>query len=98
VSRHSQTRTRSTPWALLGALGLGAVLTALAWLYLIGAAIDFGVLARRGQGEAWLFTAAASFGAIVCLVLFFALVGYGLRQVGLISDYQPRRAAPRRRK
>jgi fumarate reductase subunit D len=98
VSRHSQTRTRSTPWALVGALGLGALLTAVAWFYLVGAAIDFGVLARNGQGQAWLFTAASSLGAIVCLVLFFGLVGYGLRQLDVVSDYKPRRAAPRRRK
>ena len=98
MSRHSQTRTRSTPCALVGVLGLGALLTAVAWLYLVGAAIDFGVLARRGQSEAWLFTAASSLGAIVCLVLFFGLVGYGLRQLGLVSDYKPRRAAPRRRR
>lgn len=85
-----------------GALGpavvtLGAVLTGLAWLYLVGAAIDFGVLAVQGQGSAWLFTVGASLGAVVCLVLLLALVGRGLRMLGLMSDYRPRRAAARRK-
>lgn len=72
-------------------LTLGLVLTGLAWLYLVGAAIDFGVLAVRGEPAAWMFTIGASAGAVVCLVLLLALLARGLRMVGLTSDYRPRR-------
>lgn len=79
------------------AVVLGAALTGLAWLYLVGAAIDFGVLAVQGQGSAWLFTVGAGIGAVVCLVLLLALVGRMLRMLGLMSDYRPRRAGTRRK-
>lgn len=98
MSKHSRSRASSAPVFHLASLAVGAILTGVAWFYLVGAAIDFGVLGRNGQGTAWLFTAAASLGAIVCLVLFLALVGRGLRTLGFISDYQPRRAAARRRR
>lgn len=97
MSKHSQSRASARPVVHLGALAAGTILTGVAWFYLVGAAIDFGVLGRNGQDRAWLFTAASSLGAIVCLVLFLALVGRGLRTLGFISDYQPRRAAARRR-
>lgn len=97
MSKHSQSRASSRPLFQLAALAIGAILTGVSWTYLVGAAIDFGVLAREGQGSAWLFTGAASLGAIVCLVLFLALVGRGLRTLGFMSDYRPRRAAPARR-
>jgi hypothetical protein len=84
--------------ANLAALAVGSILTGVAWVYLVGAAIDFGVLAVNGQGRAWLFTLGASFGAVVCLVLMLTLVARGLRTVGFLSEYQPRRAAPRRRR
>jgi len=35
---------------------------------------------------------------VVCLLLFLVLVGRGLRTLGIVSDYQPRRAAPGRRR
>lgn len=73
-------------------------MTGVAWVYLVGAAIDFGVLAVHGEGSAWAFTLGASLGAVVCLVLMLALVGRGLRALGLLSDYRPRRAAARRRR
>jgi hypothetical protein len=77
---------------------VGAVLTAVAWFYLVGAAVDFGVVAVRGQSTAWIFTLGAALGAVVCLVLMLALVGRALRAVGYLSDYKPRRAAARRRR
>jgi len=102
VSKHSQTRAApssdSRSAAVLVPLGVGAVLTGVAWFYLVGAAIDFGVLAVNGNARAWLFTLGASVGAVVCMMLMLALVARGLRVVGLISDYKPRRAAPRRRR
>ena len=92
--RRSQARSGPGPWPQVAAHGLGAVLTGMAWFYLVGAATDFGVLAVRGQTPAWAFTIAASLGAVVCLLLFLVLVGRGLRTLGIVSDYQPRRAAP----
>ena len=97
MSKHSQSRASSAPVFHLAALTVGAILTGTAWLYLVRAAIEFGVLARNGQSSAWLFTGAASLGAVVCLVLFLALVGRGLRTLGFLSDYKPRRAAARRK-
>lgn len=98
MARHSSSRASSAPVIQLAALTVAAILTGVAWTYLVGAAIDFGVLARGGQASGWLFAAAASLGAIVCLVLFMALVGRGLRALGFMSDYRPRRAAPPRRR
>ena len=96
--RRSQARSGPGPWPQVAAHGLGALLTGLAWFYLVGAATDFGVLAVRGQTPAWAFTIAASLGAVVCLLLFLVLVGRGLRTLGIVSDYKPRRAAPGRRR
>ncbi len=77
-------------------LVLGAVAGSGAWLYLVRAAIDFGGAARGGDTPAWAFTAAATLGASVCLVLVFVLLSRGLVTVGVVSDYRPRRAAGRR--
>lgn len=95
--KHSGSRASARPLVVLVALVAGSLLTGLAWVFLVGAAIDFGVLAVNGQGRAWLFTAGASAGAVVCLFLMLALVGRGLRALGFISDYKPRRAGERRR-
>ena len=84
------------PLPYLVAMGLGALLAAVAWVYLVSAAIDFGRLARHGQSTAWLFSGGASLGAVVCLVLVFVLVARVLRSLGVIRDYKPRRAAARR--
>ncbi len=78
-------------------MAVGAVLAGLAWFFLVRAAIDFGVLAVGGQGTAWLFMIGASLGAMACLVLMLALVGRGLRALGFLSDYKPRRAGARRK-
>jgi hypothetical protein len=101
VSKHSQTRANPlagiVPFLPLVLMGLGAILTAVAWFYLVGAAIDFGVVAVQGEPRAWLFTLGASVGAVVCLMLMLTLVARALRTLGFISDYKPRRAAARRR-
>ena len=98
MSRHSQPRAARSPLSpSVIAMAFGAVLAALAWVYLVRSAIDFGLLARNGRGEAWVFTGAASLGAVVCALLAMVLVARVLRAVGVISDYQPRRAGARRR-
>jgi hypothetical protein len=96
--RKSKGRADTTPLLHLVGNGVGAVLTGIAWFYLVGAAIDFGVVAARGRSMAWVFTLGASLGAVVCLALMLALVGRGLRTLGYLSDYKPRRAAARRRR
>lgn len=96
--RRVQKRTRDLSSVQLVSLGLGALLTGVAWVFLVGAAIDFGVLAVSGQGVAWLFTIGASTGAVVCLVLMIALGARGLRMMGWLSEHRPRRAAARRRR
>jgi hypothetical protein len=100
VSKHSQTRARagSSPLVDLATLGVGVILTAVAWYYLVRAAIDFGVLAVREGGPAWLFALGAALGAAVSMVLMLAIVGRALRTLGFISDYKPRRAGARRRR
>lgn len=82
----------------LSTLALGVLLAALAWFFLVNAAIDFGGLAVTGESVAWLFSLGAALGAVVCLVLMLALIGRGLRLLGYISDYKPRRAGARRRR
>jgi hypothetical protein len=98
VQRKDSKRGDIGPLLQLAGTGVGAVLTGVAWFYMVGAAIDFGVVAVRGRSAAWVFTLGAALGAVVCLVLMLALVGRGLRTLGYISDYKPRRAAARRRR
>lgn len=87
---------RKTPRVLLAALVLGAVASGVAWYFLVGAAIEFGRLARRGQSEAWVFTGAATLGATVCLLLVLVLGARALTALGILSDYRPRRASGKR--
>ncbi len=97
MSKHSQSRkgTGQLPYVLV--LLLGAAIAGWAWTFLVGAAIEFGSLAVDGKGQAWLFTLAASAGAVICAILVMVLVARALRALGLTSDYKPRRAAARRR-
>ena len=75
---------------IVGALAAGA-----AWFFLVRAAIDFGRLARGGDQLAWAFTAGATIGATLCLLLMFVLAARFLVAVGL-SEYKPRRSSGRR--
>jgi hypothetical protein len=75
---------------------LGVVASGAAWVFLVNAAIDFGRLARGGDQVAWVFTAAATVGATVCLLLLFVLVARALTTLGLVSEYKPRRSSGRR--
>jgi hypothetical protein len=60
---------------LLLLLSLGAVLSVMAWAYLVRAAIAFGRTARIGDTSAWAFLVIASIGGIACLftALMFAV-------------------------
>jgi hypothetical protein len=96
--RRAEKRRRPVRRSLLAALVAGALACGVAWFFLVRAAIDFGRLARDGQGLAWAFTAAATIGATACLLLMFILVTRVLVTVGLVGSHRPRRAAARRRK
>ncbi len=70
-------------------LAAGSVVAAAAWLFLVRAAIDFGRAARSGQGASgWAFMLGASLGAVVCLLLLFALVA----RLRAVLRSAPRRA------
>jgi hypothetical protein len=74
----------------------GALASGVAWIFLVNAAIDFGRLARSGDQTAWIFTAAATIGATVCMLLLFVLGARVLVSLGLVSEYKPRRSSGRR--
>lgn len=63
-------------------LALGVTLTAVAWGYLVVAAIDFGTAARSGETTAWWFLAAASVGAVACLFTALILLARLVRLLG----------------
>ena len=77
-------------------LVVGALAAGAAWFFLVRAAIDFGRLARGGDPVAWAFTAGATIGATLCLLLMFVLTARVLVAVGLLSEYKPRRSSGRR--
>lgn len=97
MSKHSQPKSRTASLPQIAATVLGAAVCGIAWWYLVEAAIDFATIARRGESDAWMFVAAASLGAVVCLVLVLSLGMRSLYALGVVSDYKPRRAAGRRR-
>ena len=76
-------KARFRPTVLLLALGItGGV---VAWGYLVRAAIDFGVQARSGNSDAWLYLSLASLGAVACLFIGLMLVARVLRELGITS-------------
>ena len=82
-----------TPWFRRAPVCLlGALLAGVAWLVLVRAAIVFGRAARNGNGAAgWVFTAAASLGAVLCLMLVLTLLSRAWSALAVHSDYQPKR-------
>jgi hypothetical protein len=71
------------PTALL--LAVGITLGVGAWGYLVKAAIDFGIQARSGTSDAWLFLGLAGFGAVACLFIGLMLIARILRVLGITS-------------
>ena len=96
--RAEPAKGRSRPLAELGGIVGGIVLGAVAWYFLVKAAIDFGNKGRDGDALAWAFLGVATVGAIVCLILVLVLVGRGRELLGLhrASD-QPTTTGGRRR-
>jgi predicted metal-binding membrane protein len=81
-------------------LAVGITLCVVAWGYLVYAAIDFGVAARGGDGDARMFLGLASLGAIACLFVGLMLVARfgGAWGMGRLEDAPPRVAGGRRAK
>lgn len=77
---------------------LGTLLTAVAWAYLVRAAIDFGASARQGDGTAWWFLGLASLGGIACLFVALMLLTWTARALGVTRgpDAGPRSRGGRR--
>lgn len=55
----------------------------IAWGYLVKAAIDFGIEARSGTSDAWLFLGLASMGAVACLFIGLLMITRLLRELGI---------------
>ena len=96
AERQSHAGLHLGPLSRLGATVAGMVVGAFAWWYLVRAAIAFGRVARAGQQGAWMFTASACIGAMLCLVLVLVLLSRVLVTLGVVREYQGRRASPRR--
>lgn len=96
MGRHAQKRNRGKALPVLLVLVAGVATAVAAWLYLVRMAITFGRLASDGASTAWLFTAVAGLGACACALAALILVVRGLRALGFLSDYRPRRSAGRR--
>ena len=69
-----------------GGPGPGAFAALVAWGVLVWLAIDFGRSARGGESGKWVYLAAASVGAVVCLFLCLWLVTLLLRRVGILEE------------
>src|SRR3954447_583929 len=67
-------------------LGVGAFVALVAWGALVWSAIPFGRSARGGDSGKWVYLAAASIGAVVCLFLSLWLLTMLLRRVGILED------------
>lgn len=72
-------------------LCLGVTVAVVAWGYLVRAAIDFGVQARAGGSDAWLFLGLACLGAVACLFVGLMLVARLLRVLGITASSSPPR-------
>ena len=94
-----QRKSRSLPTVLLLAFGVTAGV--IAWGYLVKAAIDFGIEARSGTSDAWMFLAFSSLGAVACLFVGLMLIARLMRELGITSgsskaDQPPRPVGGRR--
>ncbi len=85
-------KSRFRPTVLLLALGITGGF--VAWGYLVKAAIDFGIEARSGTADAWMFLAIACLGAVACLFIGLMLGARVLRELGVTSDRSTPREPP----
>lgn len=84
-ARRAARPKRSVRPQLIG-LGLAAFVALVAWAVLVWVAIHFGRSARGGDSGDWVYLAAASIGAVLCLFLSLWLVTLLLRQLGILED------------
>jgi hypothetical protein len=82
-------RRRRTFQPVLAGIAAASVAALVAWGFLVWAAIDFGRKARGGDGDAWMFLAIASLGAVACLFLSLMLGTLLLRKVGVLEEKRP---------
>ena len=75
-------------------LTVGITLGVIAWGYLVKAAIDFGIEARNGNSDAWLYLGGAATGAVACLFVGLMLVARLLRALGITSGPADRSSEP----
>jgi hypothetical protein len=68
------------------------LLAAGAWILLVLLAIELGERARDGDDAAWLLLALTGIAAVSCLVLALLFGRQLLAAVGVVDEYQPRRA------
>ena len=94
-ARRAAKPKRSLQPKLVG-LGLAALAALAAWGLLVWLAIDSGRSARGGDSGKWVYLAAASVGAALCLFLCLWLCTVLLRRVGILEAKQPRARTPHR--
>ena len=70
-------------------LALATTLAAVAWGYLVYAAVDFGSDARGGDARAWGFLALAAIGAAACLFVALLLIARVLRALSTSPTHWP---------
>jgi hypothetical protein len=68
------------------------LLAAGGWVLLVVVAIDLGSRGREGDTAAWFLVVLAGLGAALCLVVAIFFARLLLVAVGVISDYQGKRA------
>ena len=79
----------------LVALGVASLAALAAWACLVWVAVDSGRAARGGDSGKWIYLAAATVGAVVCLFLCLWLCTLLLRRLGIVEDPRPRVQAHR---
>ena len=67
-------------------LAIGVTVAVIAWGYLVKAAIDFGIEARGGTSDAWMFLGLSSLGAVACLFVGLMLIARLLRELGITGS------------
>ena len=78
---------RARTWTLLG-LAVAALVTLVAWVVLVRAAIGFGRDARAGESYGWAFLAVAALGAVACLAMALVLA---FRMLAVLRGSPPAR-------
>jgi hypothetical protein len=84
-ARRAAKPKRTVQPRLIG-LGLASFAALVGWAVLVWVAIHYGRSARGGESGQWVYLAAASVGAVVCLFGCLWLVTVLLRRLGIMED------------